>query len=301
MTRLLRGEINEARKALMLGCSLEATADRIGATTDELDQALWRRVCRHGRTMNAGVRTSYIRSMAMNTLANQGATWTAAHETVLRSLWADASKSSDEVGLALCRTWASCRVKAGLMKLGRRPSGVPTEKNAFWTAERVEILRAGIADGMSHSQIANKIGHGCTRGACIGKAHRLGLSQPAKPSTPTLRFNSSTRARPPAPRPAPKVQAGNQVLEDLEPRPTRAVIPSRAWEPLEGSNPRHFTDSCFNRFLHCNWPVGDGVEMRCAQPIERGSYCGVHRGRAHVAARPRDPVKELMRSVRRYA
>ena len=44
-----------------------------------------------------------------------------------------------------------------------------------WTDERVETLKKLWAEGLSASQIANRLG-GVTRNAVIGKVHRLGLS-----------------------------------------------------------------------------------------------------------------------------
>jgi GcrA cell cycle regulator len=49
-----------------------------------------------------------------------------------------------------------------------------------WTDERTALLKQHLADGLSFSQIAARLG-GCSRNACIGKAARLGLSQPIKP------------------------------------------------------------------------------------------------------------------------
>ncbi len=44
-----------------------------------------------------------------------------------------------------------------------------------WTDERVELLKKLWAEGLSASQIANRLG-GVSRNAVIGKVHRLGLS-----------------------------------------------------------------------------------------------------------------------------
>jgi len=49
-----------------------------------------------------------------------------------------------------------------------------------WTDEKVESLRKLWSEGLSASQIANKIGD-VTRNAVIGKVHRLGLEGRAKP------------------------------------------------------------------------------------------------------------------------
>lgn len=45
---------------------------------------------------------------------------------------------------------------------------------SFWTRERIDTLTKLWGDGLSASQVAEKIG-GCTRNAVISKIHRLGL------------------------------------------------------------------------------------------------------------------------------
>jgi GcrA cell cycle regulator len=47
-----------------------------------------------------------------------------------------------------------------------------------WTEERASQLKELWAQGLSARQIADQLG-GVTRNAVIGKAHRLGLSQPS--------------------------------------------------------------------------------------------------------------------------
>src|SRR5437868_9966473 len=55
-----------------------------------------------------------------------------------------------------------------------------------WTDERVELLKALWADGLSASQIAGELG-GVTRNAVIGKVSRLGLAGRMKrPATPRV-------------------------------------------------------------------------------------------------------------------
>ncbi|PIR86534.1 GcrA cell cycle regulator, partial [Candidatus Kaiserbacteria bacterium CG10_big_fil_rev_8_21_14_0_10_43_70] len=44
-----------------------------------------------------------------------------------------------------------------------------------WTDERADMLKKLWAEGLSASQIANRLGS-VTRNAVIGKVHRLGLS-----------------------------------------------------------------------------------------------------------------------------
>ena len=50
------------------------------------------------------------------------------------------------------------------------------QSEGFWTEERVATLRKLWAENVLAEKIAAAIGHGCTRGAVIGKANRLGLA-----------------------------------------------------------------------------------------------------------------------------
>ncbi len=67
-----------------------------------------------------------------------------------------------------------------------------------WSEERVAELKRLWATGLSARQIAEQLG-GVTRNAVIGKAHRLGLSQPS----PIARSPIAQRTRPP-----PEVRSG---------------------------------------------------------------------------------------------
>jgi GcrA cell cycle regulator len=46
----------------------------------------------------------------------------------------------------------------------------------IWNDERIEVLKKLWAEGLSASQIACRIGGGCSRSAICGKVHRLGLA-----------------------------------------------------------------------------------------------------------------------------
>jgi len=243
----------------------------------------------------------------MSALTLQNAPWTPAHETVLRSLWADPSKSAEDVAETMQRSWQSCRVKAGFMELGRRPTGVPTAKNAFWTPERVAVLKDGIAAGRFMSVLARELG--CTRNACIGKATRMGFTQPAaasppmrlaKAATPTVRLGSSTRNAPPKAR---LTVVGNNTVIEHPQRPPLVLTRADVWRPLPDSKPRPFET---RRLSDCNWPVEVEGEiegtMRCCLPVEHGGYCSTHRAIARAPRQPRDAKPgQLARSLRRYA
>ena len=183
---------------------------------------------------------------------------------------------------------------------------MPTAKNAFWTPERVAVLKDGIAAGRFMSVLARELG--CTRNACIGKATRMGFTQPAaasppmrlaKAATPTVRLGSSTRNSPPKPRLT--VINDNAIIEHVQ-RPARTITTDKAWAPLPDSTPRPFWE---RPSTACNWPLDvegqDAGVMRCCLPVHRGGHCVDHHALGTAPRQPRDAKPhQLARSLRRY-
>lgn len=118
-----------------------------------------------------------------------------------------------------------------------------------WTTESIETLTQMRADGQTAAVIAEFLG--TTRGAVLGKANRLGLSQPTK--------SSITRAATPS---------YLQVVESESEMLTRI-------RNLFGNISVSFAN--LERH-HCRWPVeGWGKEMRyCGVKRDCGSYCRDH-------------------------
>lgn len=134
-----------------------------------------------------------------------------------------------------------------------------------WTDERIDLLRTLWTEGLSASQIADRLG-GVTRNAVIGKAHRLGLSgrpSPVKAERPAAANGAS---RPSKPALAAAIQASAPAVEP-EPltRPTLLTITDRM----------------------CKWPNGHPGEPDfhfCGRRTNPGhSYCLEHTGRAYQA------------------
>ncbi len=125
-----------------------------------------------------------------------------------------------------------------------------------WNGE----MRAGLANlwsqGRPASEIATRLsviaGAEVTKNAVIGQAHRLGL---ARQSNPIKR--SYTKAR----RTSPKLKAARPVVAPADAAPATVFKPRAP--SAEG----------------CNFIVsGSGRHaVRCDDPVERGSYCAVHR------------------------
>ena len=55
---------------------------------------------------------------------------------------------------------------------------VVRRKDAPWTAADIDLLKKLVAEGLSYSQIAARMGRG--RNACLGKAHRMNIQAPTR-------------------------------------------------------------------------------------------------------------------------
>jgi len=146
-----------------------------------------------------------------------------------------------------------------------------------WTDERVEELKQLWAEGLSASQIANRIG-GVTRNAVIGKVHRLGLSGRATPAAPS-RGRTIELAKP-ATKPS-------EVADEKAERPyTETASEAPVVEPALLSGGELATVSTLSRNM-CKWPIGDPAKEDfhfCGQPAAAGKpYCTHH---AEVAFQP---------------
>lgn len=151
-----------------------------------------------------------------------------------------------------------------------------------WTDERVETLKKLWAEGLSASQIANRLG-GVTRNAVIGKVHRLGLS------------GRTTTSRAKAPRPRrrtvskPTMRSGGQGYTSHGNTALKALYePDADIEPEQIPAPVHelvIPESERASILTlkecmCRWPIGDPGDADfhfCGRPAGPGaSYCEFH-------------------------
>ena len=126
-----------------------------------------------------------------------------------------------------------------------------------WSLERERLLRNLWADGLSASQIAERLG-GVSRNAVIGKARRLGL---------TARTEAIWKSTRPVGR-----------LNVSRPRTQTAYTP-----------PPHPLVRPQSPESHCQWIEGDvpGDWSFCQERKRaRSSYCAAHHARCYVA---RDP------------
>ena len=169
-----------------------------------------------------------------------------------------------------------------------------------WTEERVEILKKLWAEGLSASQIANRLG-GVTRNAVIGKVHRLGLSGRATTSRSKPVHPRKTRApRKPATAPAAQYQThGNAALKtELMPvaKAKPELLPNPLLNPIEELviPPEERATIMTLKEHMCRWPIGDpceeGFHFCGRNKVEDMPYCEFHARKAYqpVQARRRE-------------
>lgn len=143
-----------------------------------------------------------------------------------------------------------------------------------WTDARVEALTSLWREGLSASQVAERLG-GVTRNAVIGKIHRLGLS--GRPSGGT--FQRSPR---PA-RMARAVSAPRAVAFGSAARRRPAVVVNPVEVVPEG--PGLIGDLVALNAHVCRWPIGDPTAPDfsfCGRATAgEGPYCADHHRCAH--------------------
>ncbi len=146
----------------------------------------------------------------------------------------------------------------------------------FWTDERIETLRASFVAGSLFSVIAREIG--CSKGAAIGKAHRMGFKSLRSPASASRGYRKLCA---PAPR-KPQVPRSDGV--DLLRHPKESSMPlfpsPDPDEPYNGG-------VSFWELSHgqCKWPFGNPRDLDtfryCSAPAElERPYCACHRAKA---------------------
>ena len=151
----------------------------------------------------------------------------------------------------------------------------------FWTDKRVDLLKKWHATGLSASRIAAIIGDGATRGAVIGKIHRLNLHLSPPPARPRTLPEPRARKKA-APKPEPALKREPTPIRPVAPRP----LPPRP--PLAVHAPVVLQEL---RAHHCRWPVEEiapRVLRYCGEPaVEGKSWCEHHCHSAYVVWRAR--------------
>ena len=145
-------------------------------------------------------------------------------------------------------------------------------KEPTWTEERLELLKARFAAGLTCRQIAGEIG--VSRNAVIGKLSRLNL----------------TREKTDDPRPPARKRAAKGLRQKAGPRLQYQILQAVYAEPAVADEPIHREHCCSLLELseaRCRWPISTpGAEDFCFcgnPPLEGMPYCAGH---ARLAYRP---------------
>lgn len=160
-----------------------------------------------------------------------------------------------------------------------------------WTEERVDLLKKLWTDGLSASQIANRLG-GVTRNAVIGKVHRLGLS--GRATTSRVKAVRPRKKVAPSANRVPRMRMYNQGNTALKPGFDGGSTQDVGYvEPIEELViPLEERASIMSlKENMCRWPIGDPTEEDfhfCGRTKEAGSpYCEFHCKVAYQPAQKR--------------
>jgi len=171
-----------------------------------------------------------------------------------------------------------------------------------WTEERVETLTKLWAEGLSASQIANRLGE-VTRNAVIGKVHRLGLSGRATTSRIKTARPRKSAAR--AKRAARVVRfPGSMTAREVLRKSVPDTLPEHKFE-LEGELDIPLEERATIETLtphSCRWPIGDPTHDDfhfCGREKIPGlPYCEFHSHKAYQPAqtnrRDRQPARQAI-------
>lgn len=141
-----------------------------------------------------------------------------------------------------------------------------------WSAEQdAELFRFYITQGMSASQCAEKMGHGRSRSAIIGRANRLGFKREGG-SAPRSFKSYPKRAAPKTTRrkqqPAPAFLAKGFTFGG----PIQPAAPTVAAD-IDSPNAKYWEERGFGE---CCYIVSeDGPAISCCNPCS-GDYCAPH-------------------------
>jgi GcrA cell cycle regulator len=155
-----------------------------------------------------------------------------------------------------------------------------------WDDATVTALKADWDAGFSCSQIAARIGNGCTRNAVIGKVHRIGLPGRAQPAPRHRKTILKPGNRPIPPTVMPLRRAIRPSVAPLKRLPMSVYI----WPVDPGDQPRGAGEAVLSlRRGECHWPVGNPNDTDfhfCCRLIsdDSRSYCEGHSRMAHAPA-----------------
>lgn len=154
--------------------------------------------------------------------------------------------------------------------------------NGPWTVERVNSLKALIAEGASASVIAEELGGGLTRNAVLGKIHRLKLSPDHGKGRSVIRIKLSPAEKWRRRRDQINARARERRARERAGRPPRSRRPSPPVIPPEVAEPTP-ESAVTLAAVHgpaCRWIIGEpnGFDtLFCgAEPVSERSWCPFH-------------------------
>jgi GcrA cell cycle regulator len=151
---------------------------------------------------------------------------------------------------------------------------------ADWSDADIRTVKTMWRNGATATEIAAALGGGITRGAVLGKIHRLGLKrgEEAKAPSRTAKAKPARAERPQrTARPALASAANARVAKPSSDRDAEASGPMPIWA----------LGQC-----QCRWPIGNLLDppgLFCAAVTADGSsWCPVHEGMVYTGTvRPR--------------
>lgn len=152
-------------------------------------------------------------------------------------------------------------------------------RQSVWTEERIKELTRLQSEGWPYSQIAETLGGGLTRNACIGKAKRMGL--PMR-KTDSRSADQITRAR--TRNRSPEEQRQYRRTR-LQLRPELSIDDDQFVSPVSALSPDDIPLAQRKTFAqlqdhHCHFPYGDVGQpdfFFCGADVQHDSpYCPSH-------------------------
>lgn len=187
-------------------------------------------------------------------------------------------------GVTVAQILARLKIGQSTMDKMRLRLGLPPRVGLLWTPERLEQARMLYIDqGKSSGEVAAIIGHGATRNAVIGKAHRMGwMATGRKPASKPARIASPPKIK--VPRNKPALVFGNlpQAANDRgkpAPEPVRVTLAS-----VQSPHARPWMDRAPGE---CNWLLGEGASaLSCCNPVLARGWCAGHHAVGTESSKP---------------
>jgi GcrA cell cycle regulator len=172
-----------------------------------------------------------------------------------------------------------------------------------WTDERIELVRTLWSQGVSAQRIARELGAGISRGAVLGKIHRLGIVQTSPNSGPRRSKRNDVRRVVKCEHAVSDDPPGSQCglptwVRDAEPYIDNPVVDA----DVPASQRRTLLELSGRA---CRWPVGDpsrsdfffcGAEAFPGKP-----YCAAHCARAYRSEEEATRLERAAASTRARA